>query len=145
MSEDLTRRLTDSAAMVLGRNTYNEFASFWPQQSSGVPFSDLNNQIRKYVVSHTLKNPEWHNSTVLDVEDLFQRRSEGDLHITGSRRLILSLLEQKLLDELVLMMCPIVLGEGQRLFAAAPKANMELVDTRPYPNGVLCLRLKPAT
>jgi dihydrofolate reductase len=144
MNNDLTRRLTDCAAMVLGRNSYNDFAGFWPQQGSDVPFADLNNHVRKYVVSHTLKDPEWRNSTVMSAAELVQRRSEGDLHITGSQGLIVSLLDQRLLDEMVLMVCPIVLGEGQRLFDGVTKVGMDLVETTQFPNGVLCLRLNPA-
>ncbi len=143
MNEDLTRKLKNCTAMVLGRNTYNEFAEFWPQQDSDVPFADLNNQVRKYVVSHTLKNPEWNNSIVMSAEDLSRHKVDGDLHITGSRQLILSLLDQKLLDELILMMCPIILGEGQRLFDGMHQIGMDLTETIPFPNGVLCVKLNP--
>lgn len=143
MGDDLIQRLENCAAMVLGRNTYSEFAEFWPKQDSDVPFADLNNQVRKYVVSHTLKNPVWQNSTVMSSEELVGRKSEGNLHITGSRQLIHSLLDLKLLDEMVLIMCPIVLGEGQRLFDGMYNAGMDLIETISFPNGVLCLRLKP--
>lgn len=143
MGDDLTRRLKSAAAMVLGRRTYDEFAEFWPRQGSGVPFADLNNEVRKLVVSRTITDPAWHNSAAVDVEALAERRSEGDLHITGSQNLILSLLELKLLDEMVLMMCPIVLGEGQRLFEGVHNVEMDLLDTVSYPNGVSCLKLKP--
>ena len=143
MGKDLTRRLTRAAAMVLGRRTYDEFAEFWPQQGSDVPFADLNNQVRKLVVSRTITNPTWHNSAAVDVEALAQRRSDGDFHITGSQKLIQSLLGMNLLDEMVLMMCPIVLGEGRRLFEGAHNVEMDLLDTVSFPNGVLCLKLKP--
>lgn len=143
MGEDLTRRLKRAAAMVLGRNTYDEFWEFWPRQGSDVPFADLNNQVRKLVVSRTITDPKWHNSAAVDAEALAERRSEGDLHITGSRKLILSLLELNLLDEMVLMMCPIVLGKRQRLFEGVHNVEMHLQDTVPFPNGVICLKLKP--
>ncbi|HMB92240.1 MAG TPA: dihydrofolate reductase family protein [Rhodothermales bacterium] len=143
MGEDLTQRLNGAAAMVLGRKTYDEFAEFWPRQGSDVPFADLNNQVRKFVVSRTLTDATWHNSTVVDAEALVHLRSEGDLHVTGSRQLVLSLLEMGLLDEIVLMMCPVVLGEGQRLFEGIHHVEMERLDTVPFPKGVLCLKLWP--
>lgn len=144
MGEDLTRRLEGAAAMVLGRKTYDDFAEFWPRQESDIPFADLNNRVRKLVVSGTMTEATWQNSTIIDAKALAEQKTEGDLHITGSRQLILSLLQQRLLDEMVLMMCPVVLGDGQRLFGGADRIGMDLVDTMNFPNGVLCLKLTPA-
>lgn len=143
MDEDLARRLKSAAAMVLGRKTYDEFAGFWPRQGSDVPFADLNNRIRKLVVSRTTTEASWQNSSTVSAAALAERKSEGDLHITGSRELVLSLLELQLLDEMVLMLCPVVLGVGQRLFGGANRLGMELAETVRFPNGVLCLKLNP--
>ena len=135
MGEDLTRRLQSSAAMVLGRQTYMEFAEFWPRQSSDVPFADLNNGIRKYVVSSTLDQADWRNSTVIGVDDLTGLKSGGDLHITGSGVLIRSVLERRLLDEIVIMMCPVVLGGGRHLFDGVKRTGLDLVKVAPFPHG----------
>lgn len=145
LEEDLRGRLEGAAAMVLGRKTYEEFAGYWPHQGSEVPFADLNNRIRKFAVSRSMTRASWQNSTVVDADTLRERKSEGDLHITGSRELISSLLEQRLLDEMVLIMCPVVLGHGKRLFEDIDHIKMELIETVPFPNGVLCLKLKPGT
>lgn len=143
MAEDLSRRLESAAAMVLGRRTYEEFAGYWPLQGSEVPFADLNNQVRKFAVSRTMTEATWQNSDVIDAESLQERKSEGDLHITGSRELVLSLLDRGFLDEMVLMMCPVVLGEGRRLFDGTHRVEMTLDDIESFPNGVLCLKLRP--
>jgi dihydrofolate reductase len=144
MAEDLTRRLQSSAAMVLGRHTYAEFAEFWPRQSSDVPFADLNNRIRKYVVSSTLDHADWRNSSVIGADDLTLLKAGGDLHISGSGVLVRSLLERRLLDEMVIMMCPVVRGQGQRLFDAARATDLDLLTVTPLPRGVLCLTYRPA-
>jgi dihydrofolate reductase len=143
MGEDLTRRLEKAAAMVLGRATYQEFAGFWPRQGSDVPFADLNNRVRKLVVSRSVTEPDWHNSSAVGLEGLGRWKAEGDLHITGSRGLIRSLLVQGLLDEMVLMMCPIVLGDGKRLFEDSCRIEMRVTDLVPFPNGVVCVTLRP--
>lgn len=145
MAKDLSRRLEGAAAMVLGRRTYDEFAGFWPHQGSDVPFADLNNQVRKLAVSRTMTEATWQNSTVIDAESLPEEKAEGDLHITGSHGLVLSLLDLGFLDEMVLMMCPIVLGEGKRLFDGMNRMEMRLDESESFPNGVLCLKLRPRT
>lgn len=144
MGEDLTRRLQSTAAMVLGRHTYTEFAEFWPGQSSEVPFADLSNGVRKYVVSSTLDQAGWRNSTVIHVDDLVPLKSGGDLHITGSGLLVRSLLERRLLDEMVIMMCPVVLGRGQRLFDGVEATGLDLLKVTAFLHGVLCLTYRPA-
>ena len=104
--------------MVLGRDTYEGFAAAWPQRS-GDPFSDKFNAMPKYVVSTTLKTADWNNSTILDA-DPFARvrelRAEQNLLVWGSPSLVRGLLDEGLVDELVLLYSPIVLGEGKKLF-----------------------------
>jgi len=144
MSEDLSGRLQSCAAMVLGRRTYAEFSQFWPAQGSEVPFADLNNKIRKYVVTDTLAQAEWQNSSIVKLHDLARLKSAGDLHVTGSGGLIRSLVEHSLLDEVVIMMCPLILGEGQRLFEGTKVTGLQLVSASPFPRGVLCLTYQRA-
>ena len=110
--------LQEADAMVLGRDTYEGFAAAWPQRS-GDRFSDKFNAMPKYVVSTTLKTADWNNSTILDA-DPFARvrelRAEQNLLVWGSPSLVRGLLDEGLVDELVLLYSPIVLGEGKKLF-----------------------------
>jgi dihydrofolate reductase len=112
--------VTDAEGLLLGRRTYEGFAAAWPQRS-GDPFSDKFNAMPKYVVSSTLENPEWNNSTVLKgdvVEEVkkLKQELEGDLYVHGSAQLAQALIENGLVDELRLMVFPVVLGTGLRLF-----------------------------
>lgn len=143
MGKDLTERLQRASAMVLGRATYKEFAGFWPRQGGDVPFADLNNRVRKLVVSRSMAEAEWQNSFIVSVHQLRRMKTDGDLHITGSGRLLRSLLRQEALDEMVLMMCPAVLGEGSRLFEDGLGIEMRTIEAVPFPNGVLSIRLRP--
>jgi dihydrofolate reductase len=145
LGEDLAERLRKAAAMVLGRKTYEEFAEFWPRQGSDVPFADLNNQVRKLVVSRTLTRPTWSNSVAVSMEALAERHFDGDLHITGSQQLVRSLLSLKMLDEMVLVIFPVVLGTGRRLFDGAPMTKLDRIDIASFPNGVTRLTLKSPT
>ena len=144
MGADLTQRLQSCAAMVLGHNTYTEFFQFWPRQGSEVPFADLNNGVRKYVVSRTLKQADWRNSTVVGINDLTQLKSGGNLHVTGSGALVRSLLERQLLDEVVVMLCPLVLGQGRHLFDGVKTTGLSLVHAKAFPHGVQCLTYRRA-
>lgn len=144
MGEDLDRRLSGAAAMVLGRRTYAAFAAYWPQQGSDIAFADRNNQMRKLVVSRSLVAPAWQNSTVIGLAQLVQHKAEGGLHVTGSSRLVRSLAEKRLLDEIVLMQCPCFVGSGQRLFEGCRPFAAQRIATTPFPNGVLAHRFRPA-
>ena len=108
-----------SAALLLGRRTYEGFAAAWPERDG--EFADKFNTMPKYVVSSTLRDPEWTNSTVLsgDVVDeitKLKKEQDGDIVVHGSARLVQSLIENDLVDELRLMVFPVVLGTGKRLF-----------------------------
>ena len=144
MEADLTQRLQSCAAMVLGHNTYTEFSQFWPRQGSEVPFADLNNGVQKYVVSRSLKQADWRNSTVVSIDDLTHLKSGGNLHITGSGALVRSLLERQLLDELVVILCPLVLGQGRHLFDGVKTTGLSLVKATSFPRGVQCLTYRHA-
>ena len=110
---------TASDALLLGRVTYEGFAAAWPSREG--EFADKFNQMPKYVVSSTLDEPEWENSTVLrgdlaeEVEQV-KARHDGDVVVHGSAQLVQGLLERGLVDELRLMVFPVVLGAGKRLF-----------------------------
>jgi dihydrofolate reductase len=130
----------NSAALLLGRKTYEGFADAWPSRDG--EFADLFNSMPKYVVSSTLKDPEWTNTTVLEgdlVDSVSKLRDEldGDIVVHGSGRLVQALVENGLVDELRLMVFPVVLGSGQRLFGeTSDKQALELAESRTVGDGV---------
>ena len=132
-----------SEAMLLGRKTYEGFAQAWPSQEG--EFADKFNTMPKYVVSSTLKDPEWTNTTVLrgglaeEVARLRQRH-EGDVLVHGSAQLVQALLDNDLVDELRLMVFPVVLGSGRRLFGdTGDKKPLALAESRRLGGGVAIL------
>src|SRR5215210_5503269 len=139
-------------AMLLGRVTYQEFASYWPYQNSAEqPFTDYLNNTPKYVVSTTLEEPlEWQNSTLIKgnvAEEIarLKRQPGKDIGIVGSGTLVRSLLRDGLLDELSLMVHPIVLGNAKRLFEdELEETVLRLVDTTTFSTGVVYLTYRPA-
>ncbi len=137
-------------ALLLGRRTYEGFAAAWPDRTDEAGFADKMNAMPKYVVSRTLGAPEWNNSTVLsgdvatDVRRLKQEVG-GDLLVFGSAQLVRALLQHDLVDELRLMVFPVVLGSGKRLFADGDEAKaFELAETKPA-GSTLILTYRPAT
>jgi dihydrofolate reductase len=139
---------TNSAALLLGRKTYEGFADAWPSREG--EFADKFNSMPKYVVSSTLKDPEWTNSTVLsgDLATEVSRLKEevdGDIVVHGSAQLAQALVEQGLVDELRLMVFPVVLGSGKRLFGeTSDKKPLRLSDSRTVGDGVAILIYEPA-
>jgi dihydrofolate reductase len=137
-----------SEALLLGRVTYEGFAAAWPSREG--EFADKFNSMPKYVVSSTLAEPEWNNTTVLkgDVaEEVAKLRQEleGDIVVHGSARLVQTLLEHDLVDELRLMVYPVVLGSGKRLFAeTSDKKPLRLIDSKMVGDGVAVLTYEPA-
>jgi dihydrofolate reductase len=135
----------ESDALLLGRTTYEGFAAAWPSREG--PFADKFNSMPKYVVSATLADPEWANSTVIGVEDAGALKDEHErILVNGSKQLVDALTEQGLVDEYRLMVFPIVLGAGKRLFGdtSATKA-LKLVESLPVgPDGVVVLIYRPA-
>ena len=134
--------LLEAEALLLGRVTYQGFASAWPTVKDDVGFADKMNGMPKYVVSTTLKDPEWNNSTVIngdvvgEIRKLKQRHA-GNILVAGSATLVATLVEHDLIDGYRLMVYPIVLGTGKRLFkdTNAPKAAMKLVEAKPVGSG----------
>jgi dihydrofolate reductase len=138
-----------SDALLLGRVTYEGFAAAWPSRDG--EFADKFNTMPKYVVSSTLEDPTWNNSTVLkgDVaEEVAQLKQnvDGDIVVHGSVRLVQALLEHGLVDELRLMVYPVVLGDGKRLFGeTSDKKPLRLVDSKIVGDGVAILVYQPAS
>jgi len=137
-----------SEALLLGRVTYEGFAGAWPSREG--EFADKFNSMPKYVVSSTLENPEWSNTTVLsgDVAEeaaRLKREHDGDIVVHGSPQLVQTLLEHDLVDELRLMVFPVVLGTGKRLFGeTTDKKTLRLVDSKVVGDGVAILVYQPA-
>jgi dihydrofolate reductase len=137
-----------SDALLLGRVTYEGFAEAWPSQEG--EFADKFNNMPKYVVSSTLGEPEWNNSTVLrgDIaEEIGKLKQEldGDIVVHGSARLVQTLVEHDLVDEFRLMVYPVVLGSGKRLFGdTSAKKPLRLVDSKVVGDGVAILIYEPA-
>jgi dihydrofolate reductase len=137
-----------SEALLLGRVTYEGFAAAWPSREGD--FADKFNTMPKYVVSSTLQEPEWNNSTVLKgdvVEEVakLRERQDGDIVVHGSARLVQTLVDHDLVDELRLMVFPVVLGSGKRLFGeTSDKKPLRLVDSKMVGDGVAILIYEPA-
>jgi dihydrofolate reductase len=137
----------DAEALLLGRRTYGFFAATWP--SRGGELADRMNSLRKYVVSSTLEDPDWNNSTLLtgDVVDevsKLKQELDGEIVVLGSPQLARTLIEHDLVDELRLMIYPVVLGAGARLFGeTSDKKPVRLVDTRSVGDGIAILTYEP--
>jgi dihydrofolate reductase len=136
-----------SEALLLGRVTYEGFAEAWPSRDG--EFADKFNSMPKYVVSSTLDDPEWNNTTVLRgdvVEEITKLKQEqdGDIVVHGSARLVQTLIEHDLVDELRLMVYPVVLGSGKRLFGeTSDKKPLRLVDSKVVGDGVTIVVYQP--
>jgi dihydrofolate reductase len=137
----------ETEALLLGRVTYEGFAEAWPSRDG--EFADKFNNMPKYVVSSTLESPEWNNSTVIqgDVAEQVARLKDdldGDIVVHGSIQLAQTLLEHDLVDELRLMVFPVALGSGKRLFGkTSDKKPLRLVDSQIVGDGVAILVYQP--
>jgi dihydrofolate reductase len=150
MGEIVGAQMGETDAMLLGRQTYQEFASFWPEQDSDVEPAGFMNGVQKIVVSNTLTEGDWQPALIVsgDVNgQLAALKAQPGKHmsITGSASLVRSLLRDGLLDELRLLVHPIVVGKGQRLFDNLDESiGLALLSTRTIPNGVLYQVYGPA-
>lgn len=153
MGEANAAGMASSDALLLGRVTYEHLAAFWPDQPGGEPMVDHINGVRKFVVSGTLEEPlEWNNSAVIggdgrnlaeEIADL-KRQSGKNITVLGSGVLVRSLLRDGLLNELGLMVHPIVLGSGRRLFEDGEgMRTLELADSKTFTTGVVSLSYRP--
>jgi dihydrofolate reductase len=142
--------LVEAEAQLLGRVTYEGFAAAWPTIEDGAGFAEKMNSMPKYVVSSTLQEASWNNSTILsgDLADevaKLHREIDGVILIAGSAQLVQGLLERDLVDELRLMVFPVVLGEGKRLFGdVSAKKPLNLVDSKTLGDGIALLTYEPA-
>ena len=151
MGQAVDEQMAAADAMLLGRVTYQEFASYWPHQTStDVDIADYMNNTPKLVVSTTLDTVEWQNSTLIKgnvAEELTRLKQQPgkNIGITGSGTLVRSLLRDGLLDELRLLVHPIVAGSGKRLFPdGSEQTPLKLVDSKTFSTGVLSLTYQPA-
>jgi dihydrofolate reductase len=150
MGQVMGQGMAKSGALLLGRRTYEDFAAIWPNQKDN-PFTEVLDNLQKYVASTTLTEPlPWKNSTLLGgdaadaVADL-KKQPGKDLVILGSGDLIQSLRRRNLIDEYVLLIHPLVLGSGRRLFPEdASPANLRLVDCVSTTTGVMIATYQPA-
>jgi dihydrofolate reductase len=136
--------------IVLGRRTYEEWAAFWPHQPSDGGMADYVNKTPKLVASTTLDRLEWQGSRLIDgdvVEALneLKKQDGGEIAINGSGTLVRALLEAELVDELRLLIHPVVVGQGKHLFEGGgePK-GMQLADSQAFGSGVLNVTYRPA-
>ena len=142
--------IAKGGGIVLGRRTYEHFASVWPHMPADNQFTAVLNERQKYVASRTLKKPlDWMNSTLLtgDAADALATLKEqpgDDLVILGSGELVRSLMRRNLIDEYRLLIHPLVLGSGRRLFTdGGPPATLRLVDTKTTTTGVVIANYEP--
>jgi dihydrofolate reductase len=136
--------MQDVGAFLLGRRTYEIHAGAFEPMASGDPFGDLMNAPKKYVVSRTLQKPTWRNTTIIRdnvVESVRELKAQagGNILTDGSSQLVQALLAHDLVDELHLLLYPLALGTGKRLFPEGVTAKFALTSAKPYPTGVLGL------
>ena len=142
--------LVEAKAQLLGRVTYEGFAAAWPGREDEAGFAEKMNSMPKYVVSSTLKTADWENSTILDgdfAEEIAKLKQEVDgvILVAGSATLVQGLIEHDLLDELRLMVFPVALGSGKRLWGETDdKKPMKLVDSRTVGDGIALLTYERA-
>lgn len=139
------RQTSDTDAFLLGRVTYEIFAGFWPTMTNNeFGVADKYNSVPKYVVSTTLQQADWNNSTLIKsnvIEEIRRLKQQpgGNIGIIGSGKLVHSLLEAGLIVEVQVLIHPIVLGKGMRLFADGYHSSMKLADSKILANGVVYL------
>jgi dihydrofolate reductase len=150
LAESVADSMAATDAYLFGRKTYDNFAAYWPTAPRDIPFTDHLNNSAKYVVSKTLKDPDWHNSTVIDgdvaeeVRKLKQQPGKN-IAVLGSGELVQTLIENDLVDEYFLTVYPLVLGGGKRLFRDDEQLRrLELVDSKTTSTGGVMLTYRPA-
>jgi dihydrofolate reductase len=142
--------MASQTAFLMGRRLYDEWSEYWPQQGDEVPFSSHINNVPKYVVTHRpIEGSLWRNTTVLSDDPAAQVQAlkdttDGDIAMSGCATTVRWLLANDLLDELALLVHPIAVGKGQRLFEDTPTVPLTLLSSEALPSGVLYLRYAPA-
>jgi len=150
MGKAVGESMATTGGLLFGRRTYEDFYKVWPERADN-PFTEVLNNTQKYVASTTLKEPlPWANSTLLegDAPDAVAELKKGpgkDLVILGSGELIRSLMQRNLIDEYILLIHPLVIGSGQRLFPdGGPFVALRLIDSKPTGTGVVIATYQPA-
>ncbi|HET7483194.1 MAG TPA: dihydrofolate reductase family protein [Actinomycetota bacterium] len=149
MGAAVGKGMESSGAFLMGRKLYQEWSEYWSAQGPEVPFSTFINEIPKYVLSNTLTETTWNNTTLLSGDVAAGLREvkgsiDGDITMSGSATTVRWLLATGLLDELHLLVHPIAVGKGQRLFEDTPTHPLELIEHDVFENGVLNLAYRPA-
>ncbi len=142
--------IAKGGSLLLGRRTYEDLAAFWPTQSDDNPFTAVMNDFQKYVASTTLEEPlSWNKSTLLkgdaaEAVAALKEQPGKDLVVLGSGELVQSLMRRRLIDEYVLLIHPLILGSGRRLFTdGGSSAELRLVDTKTTTTGVVIATYQP--
>jgi dihydrofolate reductase len=148
MGTAIGRGMETNRAFLMGRVLYEEWAGYWPDKGEDEPFAEFFNNHPKYVVSDSLTTATWNNTTIVsgDVAQQLQEikdRTDGDIVISGSATLVRSLLDEGLVDELRVLVHPIVVGNGARLFEDTTSHALELVAHEVFSTGVLNLSYAP--
>ncbi len=144
-----SEEIQEAESLLLGRKTYDGFAAAWPEREG--PFADKMNSMPKYVVSSTLTNPEWDNTTVLSgdaVEEVarLKEANDGPILINGSAQLVHALAEADLVDEYRAMVHPVLVADGLRMFPdPGDMKKLKLSDVKSYDSGVALMIYTPAT
>ncbi|MDX6371997.1 MAG: hypothetical protein QOD98_985 [Nocardioidaceae bacterium] len=145
LAAEIQRQSEQEEILLLGRQTFTDFRAFWPHQTDDTTgISDLLNRVHKVVVSTSLGDPEWENTTVIgaDWRDRVRSLKEedgGDIVVTGSLTLVPDVIEAGLVDEYRLFVYPAVQGRGRRLFPEGREAALVLKESRTFENGVVLL------
>jgi dihydrofolate reductase len=151
VGEAIGASMAASDTLLLGRRTYEEFAAVWPERGTDNPIGAWMNNTPKRVVSTTLESVDWQNSELIKgdfVDEITKLKQQpgGNISINGSATLVRSLLNEGLLDELSLIVYPVVRGSGKRLFPdGAEQTELALSDVRRFDTGLLWLTYRPAT
>jgi len=146
---NLLQEISQSDTLLLGRKTWQTHAEAFEPAPAGEPFADLLNNLRKYVVSTTLKSADaWRNSTIIsqNVADEVRKLKEQpgkDIYVDGSSVLVHTLAQADLVDEYHLLVFPIVLGSGKRVFPDGFYSGLKLIETKSFPSGVILMRYQP--
>lgn len=147
MGAVVSKQMAEAEATLLGRQTYDEFAAYWPNADPADPFTAMMNGARKYVVSDSLTEATWENTTLVSGDvaaELAKLKQDTRLGTTGSATLVRWMLEQGLVDELHLLVHPVVVGSGKKLFEDGAKVPLQLVESTTFKTGVLHLVYAPA-
>ncbi|MBN6057263.1 dihydrofolate reductase family protein [Nonomuraea sp. RK-328] len=140
--------MQNAAAMLMGRKLYDEWSAYWTATEADQDVAQSLNNVRKYVVSNTLEKADWANTTVINgdvaakLRDI-KKQTDGDIQMSGSATTVRWLLANGLLDELNLLVHPIAVGRGQRLFEDTPTHPLKLVKSETFQTGVLNLTYVP--